>query len=96
MTTRHSAKHTRQQEHDQDQDHQLKRRCFERGSFSDEQGSSVDFLGLPDDVLVHIGKSVAKLCGTRDYFYLSLASKRMKCLLLDSAKVLSEVIIDFS
>lgn len=39
-------------------------------------------LQLPDEILVNIGRHVAKLCGARDYCCFSQTSKRIRCLLL--------------
>ena len=47
---------------------------------------------LPDDVLVAIGLSVAKLCGARDYLALSKTSNRLQHLLVDSHETVHEIL----
>jgi len=47
---------------------------------------------LPDEMLVRIGISVAKLCGIQEFISFSQVSKRMKRLLMDSEATLSNVI----
>ena len=48
------------------------------------EGSPTRFpiLQLPDEILVNIGRHVAKLCGARDYCRFSQASRRIYCLLM--------------
>ena len=53
---------------------------------------SMEFSMLPDEILVTIGTSVARVCGIQDFVYLSMASKRLKKLLVDSEATVSEVI----
>lgn len=52
----------------------------------------MDLSTLPDDVLVHIGTSVAKLCGIKDYVTLSKTSRRINRLLMDQEATIPEVI----
>jgi len=82
MITNHSSKHRRRQQEEQ-------QNISER-SLTIPQ---CDFDSmLPDDIVVKIGKSVAKLCGLRDFVSLSRASKRLKRLLIDSEETVSDVI----
>ena len=52
----------------------------------------MDLATLPDDVLVRIGTSVAKLCGIKDYVTLSKTSRRINRLLMDKETTIPEVI----
>ena len=52
------------------------------------KNSKPDCLGLlPDDLLVQIGKTVARLCGAREFVSLSRTCKRMNSLLTDEQVV---------
>jgi hypothetical protein len=53
---------------------------------------TLEMLMLPDDVIVHIGKSVATFCGIQDFVCLSLTCKRFQKLMIDSKETVSEVI----
>jgi hypothetical protein len=88
----HTAERTLQKEEQEEQKQHREGKRLKRGPTSDEQ-EGPDFSGLPDEILAHIGIFVAKLCKTRDYYHLSLVSKRMKGLLMDSQETLSEVIL---
>ena len=57
-----------------------------------QQQQSLQLSMLPEEILVRIGTSVAKLCGIRDFVSLSLVSKRMKRLLIDSEATIADVI----
>jgi len=48
--------------------------------------------GLPDAILVHIGNTVAKLCGVRNFVRLSQTSKRLRRLLIDSQETATNVL----
>lgn len=78
----HSSKHRRRQQEDQ--------QLLSERSLTIPQ---CDFDSmLPDDIVVKIGKTVAKFCGLRDFVFLSRASKRLKRLLTDSEETVSDVI----
>ena len=47
-----------------------------------QDSPELPILQLPDEILVNIGKHVAKLCGARDYCRFSQTSKRIRRLLL--------------
>ena len=54
-----------------------------------KKGAGPPLDSLPDDVLAHIGKTVASLCGVRSYNALVNTSRRFHSLLTDKAIVLS-------
>jgi hypothetical protein len=48
------------------------------------------FSMLPDEILVHIGKSVTRVCGIQDFIFLSRTSKRLRHLLM-KPKTIAEI-----
>jgi len=58
----------------------------------DHPPSRPEFSMLPDEILVKIGMSVARVCDIKDFVSLSSCSKRLKMLLLDSEPTVSKVI----
>ena len=98
MTNHHSGKHPQQQKR-QKQQQQKQQHIGDNINNNNsnnnnrpQQAPGCLLESLPDDVIVRIGTSVAKLCGIQDLVFLSRASKRLKKILVDSQENLTEII----
>jgi hypothetical protein len=100
MTNHHSGKHPQQQKRQKQQQQQQKQQHIgdninnnnSNNNNRPQQAPGCLLESLPDDVIVRIGTSVAKLCGIQDLVFLSRASKRLKKILVDSQENLTEII----
>jgi len=83
------------QEEEEEEDQQQHPQKILKSIPSSRERSEVKWSMLPDELQVLIGKSVAKLCGVRDFVALSSVSKRTKRLLLDSQETVNWINFGF-
>jgi hypothetical protein len=88
-----------QQQQQQQQQHHHQQQQQQRKGLKNmppsREWSEVEWSTLPDEIQVLIGKSIAKLCGVRDFIALSSVSQRTKRLLLNSQETVNWIHFGF-